>query len=168
MLSLILRRCERDQGRVFTAAGGNHDKLASVGAEIRHRRGGRLPWQHVPPELASSGFVECRERYVVTADKHQAAFGDDGARRADGAEPIRPARPVTYGDRVAPTLHWTPDAEARLRRIPSFVRGVVVRRLEDHARAHGRTEITVELLREVRERMPVDFSKRRPFFLDDH
>jgi hypothetical protein len=26
----------------------------------------------------------------------------------------------------------------------------------------------VELLREVRERMPVDFSKRRPFFLDDH
>ena len=69
-----------------------------------------------------------------------------------------PPGPVTYGDRVAPTLHWTPDAEARLRRIPSFVRGVVVRRLEDHARAQGRTEITVELLREVRG--AEDFSKR--------
>jgi hypothetical protein len=47
------------------------------------------------------------------------------------------------------------------------VRGVVVRRLEDYARAQGRDEVTAELLREVRERMPIDFSKRRPFFLDD-
>jgi radical SAM protein with 4Fe4S-binding SPASM domain len=83
------------------------------------------------------------------------------------AEPLRPARPVTYGEAAAPTLRWTPDAEARLRRIPSFVRGVVVRRLEDYARARGRSEITPELLREVREAMPIDFSRRRPFFLDD-
>ena len=31
----------------------------------------------------------------------------------------------------------------------------------------GRDEVTAELLREVRERMPVDFSKRRPFFVVD-
>lgn len=110
----------------------------------------------------------CRARAYALEGDYLAADPSCAYEPADGAEPIRPARPVTYGDRVAPTLHWTPEAEARLRRIPSFVRGVVVRRLEDHARAHGRTEITVELLREVRERMPVDFSKRRPFFLDDH
>jgi hypothetical protein len=74
---------------------------------------------------------------------------------------------VTYGAAVVPTLRWSPEAEARMRRIPSFVRGVVTRRLEDYARAAGRTEVTVEMLRAVRERMPIDFSRRRPFFLDD-
>jgi hypothetical protein len=54
-----------------------------------------------------------------------------------------------------------------MQRVPSFVRGVVVKRLEDYARAQGRDEVSSELLREVRERMPIDFSKRRPFFLDD-
>jgi radical SAM protein with 4Fe4S-binding SPASM domain len=110
----------------------------------------------------------CRARAYALEGDYLAADPLCAYEPAGGAEPIRPARQVTYGDRVAPTLHWTAEAEARLRRIPSFVRGVVVRRLEDHARALGRTEITVELLREVRERMPVDFSKRRPFFLDDH
>ncbi len=83
------------------------------------------------------------------------------------AEPIAPPRAVTYGAPAEPTLRWSPDAEARIRKIPSFVRGVVVRRMEDYARARGRSEITSELLREVREQMPIDFSKRRPFFLDD-
>lgn len=80
---------------------------------------------------------------------------------------ITRARPVTYGDAAVPALRWSPDAEARVRRIPSFVRGVVVRRVEDWARRHGHTEITPDLLREVRSAMPVDFSKRRPFFLRD-
>jgi hypothetical protein len=42
-----------------------------------------------------------------------------------------------------------------------------MRRLEEFARARGATEITVELLRDVRETMPVDFSRRRPFFLGE-
>lgn len=80
---------------------------------------------------------------------------------------IEGARPVAYGMRVEAELSWTPEAEARMRRIPSFVRGVVVKRLEDYARRHGKREITVELMQEVRSAMPVDFSKRRPFFLGD-
>jgi hypothetical protein len=63
------------------------------------------------------------------------------------------------------TLRWSTDAEARLSRIPSFVRGVVARRLEEFARERGVEEITVELMSEVRREMPVDFSKARPFFL---
>jgi AdoMet-dependent heme synthase len=76
-------------------------------------------------------------------------------------------RDVTYGAPAAPTLRWTADAEARVGRIPSFVRGVVVRRLEDYARERGIAEITVELMSEVRKSMPIDFSKRQPFFLGD-
>ena len=70
------------------------------------------------------------------------------------------ARPVAAQEATA-------DARARMQRVPSFVRGVVVKRLEDYARAQGRDEVSSDLLREVRERMPIDFSKRRPYFLDD-
>lgn len=106
------------------------------------------------------------------------AFGSEGdylaedpscAYQPTGRIPIiERARPVTYGMAAAPELNWTPEAEARMQRIPSFVRGVVVKRLEDYARRQGRSEITVDLMREVRSAMPVDFSKRKPFFLSDN
>jgi hypothetical protein len=47
------------------------------------------------------------------------------------------------------------------------VRGVIVGRLEDYARQRGLEEVTAELMGEVRSRMPVDFSKRKPFFVDN-
>jgi hypothetical protein len=46
------------------------------------------------------------------------------------------------------------------------VRGVVMARVEDFARERGAGRITLDLLAEVRSRMPVDFSRRRPFFLE--
>jgi hypothetical protein len=39
--------------------------------------------------------------------------------------------------------------------------------MEDYARRRGLTEVTAELMAEVRRAMPIDFSKRKPFFLDD-
>jgi hypothetical protein len=42
-----------------------------------------------------------------------------------------------------------------------------VQRLEQFARDHDHDEITVELMAEVRKAMPVDFSKRLPFFISD-
>ncbi|MBW3661372.1 MAG: PCP reductase family protein, partial [Gemmatimonadetes bacterium] len=50
-------------------------------------------------------------------------------------------------------------------RIPSFVRGVVTRRVEAFARERGHARVTPELMDEVRRSLPVDFSRRRPFFL---
>lgn len=80
---------------------------------------------------------------------------------------VSPPRPVTYGMRPVRAMRWSAEAEARLARIPSFVRGVVARRLEDFARERGASEVTAELMREIRRAMPVDFSKRRPFFLGE-
>jgi AdoMet-dependent heme synthase len=77
-------------------------------------------------------------------------------------------RDVTYGADFTPALVWTAAARARVERIPSFVRGVVMGRVEDWARRQGRREITPELLAEVRSAMPVDFSKQRPFFVADN
>lgn len=67
----------------------------------------------------------------------------------------------------SPALRWTPEAEAGIARIPSFVRGVVVHRVETLARSRGIEEITPELLGEIRRAMPLDFSKRTPFFVPD-
>ena len=89
------------------------------------------------------------------------------AYQPSGAPLIERLREVTYGMPVVPALAWSPEAERRLQRIPSFVRGVVTRRVEDFARRRGATEVTLELMGEVRRSLPVDFSKRKPFFLDD-
>ncbi len=85
----------------------------------------------------------------------------------DETRPLVTSRAVTYGAAVTAQLQWSAEAEARIQRIPSFVRGVVVKRLEDYARREGHTEVTAELMREVRRNMPVDFSKRLPFFSRD-
>jgi radical SAM protein with 4Fe4S-binding SPASM domain len=79
---------------------------------------------------------------------------------------FEPAGAVTYGAEFQPVLGWTPAARARLERIPSFVRGVVMQRVEDFARRRGDREVTVEMLSEIRGAMPIDFSKRRPFFTE--
>lgn len=86
---------------------------------------------------------------------------------AAGAAVIETDRAVTYGQEFVPGLVWSPAAKSRLERIPSFVRGVVAKRVEDWARERGLQEITPELLGEIRSAMPVDFSKQRPFFVAD-
>ena len=75
------------------------------------------------------------------------------------------AKETTYGSDFVPVLTWSAAATSRLERIPSFVRGVVAKRVEDWARERGLREITPELLGEIRSAMPIDFSKRKPFFL---
>ncbi|HYU09184.1 MAG TPA: radical SAM protein [Gemmatimonadales bacterium] len=74
---------------------------------------------------------------------------------------------VGYGADFAPALVWSAAARSRLDRIPSFVRGVVAKRVEDWARERGLHEITPELLGEIRGAMPIDFSKRKPFFVQN-
>jgi radical SAM protein with 4Fe4S-binding SPASM domain len=84
-----------------------------------------------------------------------------------GGEPLpalAPSLPASYGEAASLELEWSEEARRRIERIPSFVRGVVARRVEDWARRHGAAEITPELLDRVRAEMPVDFSRRRPFF----
>ena len=77
---------------------------------------------------------------------------------------LEPAN-ASYGSDFTPALTWSAAARSRLDGIPSFVRGVVANRVEDWARERGLQEITPELLSEIRNAMPIDFSKRRPFFV---
>jgi radical SAM protein with 4Fe4S-binding SPASM domain len=85
--------------------------------------------------------------------------------RGAGIEAMEGGRSVTYGVPAVTRLDWDADARARMQRVPSFVRGVVTARVEAYAAERGHDRVTMALLEEVRSAMPVDFSKRRPFFL---
>jgi radical SAM protein with 4Fe4S-binding SPASM domain len=84
-----------------------------------------------------------------------------------GGPVVRPQRDTAYGRPARPELAWDDDARARMDRIPSFVRGVVTRRVEAFARERGIDTVTAGTLDEVRRALPVDFSRKKPFFLRD-
>ena len=107
----------------------------------------------------------CRARaFTVDGDPMAADLSCDYEPSGD-LPVVQPPVDVTYGASHPATLRWTPEAEERMRRIPSFVRGVVTKRVEDFALREGHTVITAELLDDVRKKLPVDFSRRLPFFL---
>ena len=83
------------------------------------------------------------------------------------ADVVEPERTVTYGASFEEELPWDADARERIARAPSFVRGVVSQRVESFARARGYARVTTDVMDEVRRSMPVDFSKRLPFFVKD-
>lgn len=84
-----------------------------------------------------------------------------------GVAVIQQVPEVAYGQDFQPALVWSETAKARLERIPSFVRGVVMKRVEDWARERGLAQVTPELLSDIRSAMPIDFSKRKPFFVKE-
>ena len=107
----------------------------------------------------------CRARAYAEGNGIMGA-DDSCAYEPDGSRPVIPAAAsITYGAAAELELDWTPEALERVRRIPSFVRGVVTSRVEEFARKRGRHVIDLDTMAEVRSTMPVDFSKRLPFFL---
>jgi AdoMet-dependent heme synthase len=105
----------------------------------------------------------CRARaYAQTGDllaaDESCAYDPPG-----GLDVIAP-RATTYGVAAVAALPWTDEARERMTRVPGFVRGVVMARVETWAREHGHASITVALLDEVRRSLPIDFSRRAPFF----
>jgi AdoMet-dependent heme synthase len=108
----------------------------------------------------------CRARALATSGDYLAE-DPSCVYEPPGDRPLVERQAVTYGSAPGPSLAWSPAARERVERIPSFVRGVVTRRVEDFARSRGLDTVTPELLAEIRSAMPIDFSKRRPFFLKD-
>lgn len=106
----------------------------------------------------------CRARaYAATGDL--LAADESCAYEPTGEAPlVLPRTPTAYGTTARPTLTWTPEARARIERVPSFVRGVVTKRVETFAEREGVQEITPALLDRIRQEMPVDFSRKLPFF----
>ncbi|MET0154378.1 MAG: radical SAM protein [Candidatus Binatia bacterium] len=61
---------------------------------------------------------------------------------------------VEYGEAAETTLSWDPAASERMKQIPAFVRGMVVRRVEAYCRERRLARVTEEVLGEIRAKMP--------------
>jgi hypothetical protein len=61
---------------------------------------------------------------------------------------------IEYGPESPATIGWDDDAAARMKKIPAFVRGMVVRAVEESCRKGGLDRVTVEELDRIRSRMP--------------
>jgi radical SAM protein with 4Fe4S-binding SPASM domain len=61
---------------------------------------------------------------------------------------------IQYGIESPTTIAWDDAASARMKNIPAFVRGMVVRAVEESCRKNGISRVTVEELERLRARMP--------------
>ncbi|HMI32456.1 MAG TPA: radical SAM protein [Candidatus Limnocylindrales bacterium] len=80
-----------------------------------------------------------------------------GRLRAEGAStggPKPPGLTTEYGRESSTTIAWDDAASARMKKIPAFVRGMVIRAVEDSCRKTGIDRVTVEELERIRARMP--------------
>ena len=61
---------------------------------------------------------------------------------------------IEYGRESPTTIAWDDAAAARMKKIPVFVRGMVVRAVEETCRKNGLDRVTVDELERIRARMP--------------
>ena len=73
-------------------------------------------------------------------------------RASEAGRPTRPA--LEYGSDTAATIAWDDEAAARMKKVPAFVRGMVMKAVEDSCRKRGLGHVTVEELEAIRARMP--------------
>jgi len=137
-------------GNLRRTAVGDLWRDASIFHDLR---GGRLGGRCGACEFSRiCGGCRCRA---------YAAFGDYLAEDpacayqpgAYGGRVIELPTHQTFGMPVEPTLSWSVEAQARLKGIPGFARGMVVAGVERYARERGMAVITPELMQAVRERM---------------
>jgi radical SAM protein with 4Fe4S-binding SPASM domain len=61
---------------------------------------------------------------------------------------------IEYGPESPATIAWDDGAAERMKKIPAFVRGMVVRAVEESCRKSGLDRVSVEELERIRARMP--------------
>ena len=61
---------------------------------------------------------------------------------------------IEYGAESSTAIAWDDAASARMKKIPAFVRGMVVKAVEDSCRKAGLDRVTVDELERIRARMP--------------
>ena len=85
-------------------------------------------------------------------------FGEAGSVITSGP------RALEYGPESTATIAWDDAANERMKKIPAFVRGMVVKAVEDSCRRNGLDRVTVEELERIRARMPTPkiFGKSPP------
>jgi radical SAM protein with 4Fe4S-binding SPASM domain len=106
----------------------------------------------------------CRARAHGTTGDYLAE--DPLCTHVPGTFPLERIGPpaVEYGRTAEETIAWDEEARERLRRVPAFVRGMVVGAVERRCRERGLARVTVAELERIRAEMPTPklFGLRRP------
>jgi len=76
------------------------------------------------------------------------------ALRGSGSPALSERSAIEYGLESPTTIAWDDAASDRMKKIPVFVRGMVVRAVEDSCRRNGISRVTAEELERIRGRMP--------------
>lgn len=71
-----------------------------------------------------------------------------------GSPLLAPAPAIEYGPESPATIAWDEDAAARMKKVPAFVRGMVMKAVEESCRKGGLARVTVDELERIRARMP--------------
>ena len=66
--------------------------------------------------------------------------------------PVQIQKKIAFATETDYDLQWTAAAKERLKRVPSFARGMVTKSVEKYAREHGHREVTPELMKAVKKR----------------
>ena len=109
---------------------------------------------HVPGTFAESPLLLARS--LVRRSLGEGGSPGDGGSiggRAFVAE-AQGIPAIEYGGESPQTIDWDDAAAARMKKIPAFVRGMVVRAVEDSCRKNGISRVTAEELERIRARMP--------------
>ena len=85
-----------------------------------------------------------------TALSSVTGFGPPSPLRGFGETPPM----IEYGGEPPKTVAWDDAAAERMKKIPAFVRGMVVGAVEESCRKNGLDRVTVEELERIRARMP--------------
>ncbi len=108
------------------------------------------------------GGCRCRA-YAETGD----ALAEDPACGYEpgtlSAEPVVLEQEMTFGIPEEFRVRWTPEARERLQSVPSFARGMVIRRVERYAEESEIREITPELMAKLRDRFLRERGGKVPF-----
>ena len=99
---------------------------------------------HIPGKFAGAPLLERR-----AGPSQWTGFGPPAPLRGFGETPV-----VEYGGESPKTIIWDDAAAERMKKIPAFVRGMVVRAVEESCRKNGLDRVTVEELERIRARMP--------------
>jgi radical SAM protein with 4Fe4S-binding SPASM domain len=99
----------------------------------------------------ASAFAEAPADRRSSSGGWSASLAEASA-EAGGAKP--PGLIIEYGPESPATIPWDDAAAARMKKIPAFVRGMVVKAVEDSCRRNGIGRVTAEELEKIRARMP--------------
>ena len=106
---------------------------------------------HTPGTFAGSSLLALGGREGFGSPSPIQGFGEAGSPSDSGSVG---AGAIEYGAESSMTIAWDDAAAARMKKIPAFVRGMVVKAVEESCRKGGVDRVTVEELERIRARMP--------------